>query len=296
MTLPGSGRSRCALGRSALAAFFAAGLVLTAVPARAQILDRILNQAEKVKETAEKVGAAVIPVSTEQEIEIGRGIAATVAGHYSLVRDSLLTEYVSLVGLTVAAIDPRSDIAYRFAVLDTDEVNAFAAPGGYIFVTRGALSLMEDEAMLAGVLAHELGHVNKRDVIEEIQSKARTDLGIEEAAERVDIAGEAYLQKAVETGSSVLFMGLSRGDELDADRYGVETAAAAGYDPAGLRRFVAVLDRAPTADVSLLEKTHPDPGDRLEAIDRAIGSLPADDRAGVAGAERFRTRVAVVGG
>lgn len=267
-----------------------------AAPAGAQILDRILDKAEQVKEVADKVGAAVVPISTEQEIEIGRGIAATIAGHYGVLPDSSFTAYVNLVGTAVAAVDPRPDVAYRFAVLDTDDVNAFAAPGGYIFVTRGALAIMEDEAMLAGVLAHEVGHVNERDVVEEIQSRARTEIGIGEAAERVDITGEEYLQKAVESGASALFMGLSREDELAADAYGVRAAAGAGYDPAGLLRFVAAISTAPAEKRSLLTKTHPDADDRITAIERRIAELPPGERDGVTASARFRERLAGVTG
>ncbi|MGH7571501.1 MAG: M48 family metalloprotease [Gemmatimonadota bacterium] len=266
--------------------------LLAPEPAAAQILDRILDKAEEVKEVADKVGAAVVPISTEQEVEIGRGIAATIAGHYGMLPDSLLNRYVNLVGTAVAAVDPRPDVRYRFAVLDTDDVNAFAAPGGYVFVTRGALAIMEDEAMLAGVLAHEVGHVNHRDVVEEIQSRARTEIGIDEAAERVDITGEEYLQKAVETGASALFMGLSREDELAADAFAVRTAAAAGYDPEGLQRFVAAISTAPTEKRSLLTKTHPDADERSAAIEREIGKLAAGERQGVTAAERFQERVA----
>lgn len=278
--------------RSAIALGILATCLLAPAPAGAQILDRILDKAEQVKEVADKVGSAVVPISTQQEVEIGRGIAATLAGHYGALQDSLLSRYVNLVGTTVAAVDPRPDIRYRFAVLDTDDVNAFAAPGGYVFVTRGALGIMEDEAMLAGVLAHEVGHVNHRDVVEEIQSRARTELGIEEAAERIDITGEEYLQKAVETGASALFMGLSREDELAADAFGVRTLAAAGYDPSGLRRFVAAIATAPTEERSLLTKTHPDAEDRIAAIEREIGKLPAGERDGLRASERFQERVA----
>jgi predicted Zn-dependent protease len=260
------------------------------VPARGQILDRILDKAEEVKEVADKVGSAVVPISTAQEIEIGRGIAATIAGHYGIVEDSPLDAYVRLVGTTVAAVDPRPDVRYRFAVLDTDEVNAFAAPGGYVFVTRGALAIMEDEAMLAGVLAHEVGHVNHRDVIEEIQSRARTELGITEAAERVDVTGEEYLQKAVESGASALFMGLSREDELAADAFGVRTAGRAGYDPNGLRRFVEAISRTPSEKRSLLSKTHPDAADRIEAMDEEIAGIHAAERGTVTAAARFEAR------
>lgn len=266
----------------------------------AQLLDKIKEKAKETAETvdraregADRYGSAVVPISTEQEIEIGRGIAATIAGHYGLVRDPGLTRYVNLVGSAVASVEPRPGIAYRFAVLDTDDVNAFAAPGGYVFVTRGALEAMDDEATLAGVLAHEVGHVDARDVVEEIQSKARTALGIEEAAQQVDVTGEEYLRKAVETGASALFLGLSREDELEADRFGVRTAAAAGYDPVGLVRFLEALEsRSGESHLSLLEKTHPDPEERLGAARKTVDDLPGEERGGVVAGERFRRTLA----
>jgi predicted Zn-dependent protease len=236
--------------------------------------------------------AAVVPISTEQEIEIGRGVAATIAGHYTLARDSTLTRYVNLVGNAVASADPRPDVVYRFAVLDSDEVNAFAAPGGYVFVTRGALALMDDEAMLAGVLAHEVAHVNRRDVIEEIQDRARTELGIREAAERVDITGEAYLEQAIGLGANALFLGLSREDELEADSIGMRMATDTGYDRAGIERFIEKLeDHSDDASMSLLTKTHPDPDDRLESLSDAMRRIPADRAGHVVAAERFRRHV-----
>jgi predicted Zn-dependent protease len=277
--------------------FFAAALVTGllctgAGRADAQILDRLRGRAEQVLDTAEKVGAAVVPISTEQEIESGRGVAATVAGHYTLSRDSTLTRYVNLVGNAVASADPRPDIVYRFAVLDSDEVNAFAAPGGYVFVTRGALALMDDEAMLAGVLAHEVAHVNQRDVIEEIQDRARTELGIREASERIDITGEAYLEQAIGLGANALFMGLSREDELEADSIGMRMATDTGYDRAGIERFIEKLeDHSDDESLSLLSKTHPDPDDRLESLSGAMRRIPAERAGRVVAAERFRRHV-----
>lgn len=263
-------------------------MIASVSPADAQLLDRI-KQAAGI---AQRAAPAVIAISTEQEIEVGRGIAATIAGYYGVVQDPELTRYVNLVGLAVASVDPRTDIAYRFAVLDSDDVNAIAAPGGYVFVTRGALALMNDEAMLAGVLGHEVGHVNRRHVVKEIQARARTELGLEGITEQINLTGEEYLEQTIQLGATALFMGLSREDELEADAYGVEVAAGAGYDPNGLTRFLAALPNAEAERRSLLAKTHPDVDDRLDGINDAIDDLETDD-ATVTASDRFHDRSVV---
>lgn len=242
-------RSGVALGAVALAA------MVVARPAAAQgILDR-LRQAANVART-------LLPISTEKEIDIGRGIAATIAGRFPVSTDVRLTRYVNLVGLTVASQGPRGDIDYHFAVLETPTVNAYAAPGGYIFVTKGALDLMENEAELAGVLAHEVGHVNQKHVINQIR-KSDT---MREVRDQLDIQG-ATLDRVVGTGANALFMGLSRGDELEADSLGLEYASSAGYDPGGLAAFVARLDRhAGEGPVSEFFATHPRPGERVDLL------------------------------
>jgi len=239
------------------AAFGAAALLATAgaTDAAAQgILDR-LRQAANIART-------LLPISTDKEIEIGRGIAATIAGRYPVSTDAALARYVNLVGLTVASADPRGDISYHFAVLETPAVNAFATPGGYIFVTRGALGIMQSEAELAGVLAHEVGHVNRKHVINQIR-KSDT---MREVRDQLDIQG-AVLDRAVGAGTNAIFMGYSRDDELEADSLGLEYASAAGYDPGGLAAFVARLNQhAGEGPVAEFFATHPKPDDRVERL------------------------------
>jgi predicted Zn-dependent protease len=266
--------------RVAVAAVLLAGLVR---PAEAQNLRDRLRRAVS---GAGQVLQSLLPISTEKEIEIGRGIAATIAGRYPIVRDSALTLYVNLVGLTVAGEAPRPDIAYHFAVLETPDVNAFAAPGGYIFVTRGALGLMENEAELAGVLAHEVGHVNRRHVIEGIR---KSDFW-REVRDQSGISGTT-LDRAVGAGSNVVFSGYSREDEAEADSLGVEYAASAGYDPEGLPTFVSHLSRhsgeGPLAEITA---THESPAARIERLHRVMqrDSLPSG---GATLAERFAAAV-----
>jgi predicted Zn-dependent protease len=241
------------------------------------ILDR-LRQAANIART-------LLPISTAKEVDIGRGIAATIAGRFPVSTDTALSRYVNLVGLTVASQDPRGDIEYRFGVLETPTVNAYAAPGGYIFVTRGALALMRSEAELAGVLAHEVGHVNRKHVINQIR-KSDT---MREVRDQLDIQG-ATLDRVVGTGANALFMGLSRGDELEADSVGLEYASAAGYDPGALAAFITRLDQhAGEGPVTEFFATHPKPDERTERLNAIAGreNLPP----GAVLAERFRQLV-----
>jgi predicted Zn-dependent protease len=262
---------------AALAALALLSAGTTTAAAAQGVLDRLRQAAN--------IARSLLPISTAKEVEIGRGIAATIAGRYPVSTDATLTRYVNLVGLTVASQDPRPDITYRFAVLETPTVNAYAAPGGYVFITRGALGLIENEAELAGVLAHEVGHVNERHVIEQIR-KSDT---MRQVRDQLDIKGST-LDKVVGTGTDALFMGLSRGDELQADSCGIVYAAAAGYDPGGLAAFIARLNsHAGEGALADFFATHPKPDERIErlhAIARREGLTT-----GVKLAERYRENV-----
>jgi len=254
-------------------------LAVLARPAEAQDwrdrLRRVVTGAAQVVQT-------LLPISTDKEIEIGRGIAATIAGRYPIVQDEALTRYVNLVGLTVAGEAPRPDVTYRFAVLETPDVNAFAAPGGYIFVTRGALGLMESEAELAGVLAHEVGHVNRRHVIEGIR---KSDF-MRSVRDQAGISG-ATLDRAVGAGSNVLFSGYSRADEAEADSLGVLYAASAGYAAAGLPTFVSHLNsHANEGPLAEITATHEPPAARIQRLQRII------QREGISGGELLTERFA----
>lgn len=234
--------------------------------------------------------AKTLPIGPEKEREIGRGIAAIVAGRYGVVREEELNRYVNLVGQAVAQQSPRSgEVEFRFAVLDTADVNAFAAPGGYIFVTRGALALMETEADLAGVLAHEVAHVDKKHVLSDIQNADAARAAADEAR----ISGP-LLDRLSELGASLLFSSVERKDELEADSLGLLYAAATGYRADGLPRFVgrlAAAEQKPTARMQEWMATHPAAADRLAALDRQMQALGPAGRRGVPVAERFQKHV-----
>jgi predicted Zn-dependent protease len=232
-----------------------------------------------------RITQQALPIDPEKEREIGFGIAATVAGRYRLVQNEPLLRYVNLVGQAVAQQSVRGgEVSFRFGVLDTDEVNAWAAPGGYVLLTKGALALMESEAELAGVLAHELAHVDQKHVIEEIRRSAV----FQQATDETQLQG-ALLDRISEAGTTLLFTGLSRGDELQADSLGLMYAAAAGYRTDGLLQFLRHLQGAEgTGSAGLREivATHPPTADRLLAVERQLARSGAVQ--GAEGGARFR--------
>lgn len=236
------------------------------------------------------IGASALPIGPEKEREIGFGIAATVAGRYPLVRDRALLEYVNLVGQAVAQQSIRgSEVPFRFGVLDTGEVNAFAAPGGYVLITRGALGLMENEADLAAVLAHEVAHVDQKHVLDEI----RRSSVLQTARDESDLNG-ALLDQLSEFGGSLLFTGLSREDEMEADSLGILYARATGYQAAGMIRFLErLVDGEEDEETGLGDwtATHPATRDRLDALRRQMRAVGIDPEAGQAVADRFRRHV-----
>lgn len=241
------------------------------------------------------IGASALPIGPEKEREIGFGIAATVAGRYQLLNDPELTEYVNLVGQAVAQQSIRRDeVQFRFGVLDTEDVNAFAAPGGYILVTRGALGLMESEADLAGVLAHEVAHVDQKHVLDEIRRSSVMKSVSDEAA----LSG-AILDAIAELGTSMLFTGLSREDEMEADSLGILYATATGYRPGGLADFLRRLVEAETGEhegVAEWKATHPSTAERLQSLEGQMSRAGIDPGSGQEVRERFRARVGGLGG
>jgi predicted Zn-dependent protease len=205
-----------------------------------------------------------------EEIELGRSIAAAVGARYKVSRDRSLTKYVALVGNTVAAVSDRPDLRYYFAVLDSDEVNALAAPGGFVFVTRGALTLMPDEAALAGVLGHEVGHIALRHHGETIKAQKRKSLavsGLQQGLAFTSVGAFSGLIGATADAlaEQIILKGHSRGEEMESDKVGFQYAARAGYDPAGLREFLAALSAKGAADAGVAKffSTHPGTEDRL---------------------------------
>ncbi len=215
-----------------------------------------------------KLVKAIVPVSDEAEIDIGKGIAGNLLGVAAPVNDPALQAYVNKIGRWLSLQSDKPDMPWRFAVLDTDSVNAFAVPGGYVFVTRGLLLLMRDESELAGVLAHEISHVTERHALKTMRKGELAALGGDVLGAYAASQGAGELNQVINVGTEVYARGLDKKDEFAADYYGAVIAARGGYDPYGLLAVLQTLSSINPQDdaVALMFKTHPDPSTRIERL------------------------------
>jgi predicted Zn-dependent protease len=229
----------------------------------------------KIKDVVTHAGQ-LREVNEKEEVEIGSGIASNLLGAATLVPDAQMQKYVNLIGRWVAQQSERPNLEWHFGVLESNDVNAFAAPGGYVFITKGLLLKMKSEAQLAGVLGHEIGHVLKKHHLKAIQKNAQVSL----FADALSIASQRSksteaLNKIAGIGPEMSARGLDKEDEFEADRIGVVLAARAGYDPYGLPLVLETLANLNPQDSSLalMFKTHPAPTARLEALGKEMPIL-----------------------
>lgn len=226
---------------------------------------------EKLKEIKGKLKPFREPSETD-EIEIGKGVAANLLGAAPPVNDPALQAYVNKVGRWIALHTERPDLPWHFAVLDTEGVNAFATPGGYVFITRGLLLRLRDEAELAGVLAHEVSHVVEKHALTTLRKGALAGLAGDALSDYAEKKGKEAFTKVVSAGTELYARGLDKEDEFAADRAGVVIAARAGYDPYGLPSVLQTLASInPREDaVALMFKTHPDSETRLKLVSNTM--------------------------
>lgn len=209
--------------------------------------------------------------SQDEEIAIGRQAAGNILGAAPLVKDPNLQRYVNRVGRWLASQSERPDLPWHFGVIESYDLNAFAAPGGYVFLTRGLYRGLQSESELAGVLAHEIGHVIEKHHLKLLQQARLVDIGGKMLTAKV---GEnEYIKKLIGNGAEIFARTLDKNAEFEADRVAVVLAARAGYDPFGLPTVLQDLARVAKDDsrVALLFKTHPRPDDRLAELGNAVG-------------------------
>ncbi|HUR32377.1 MAG TPA: M48 family metalloprotease [Vicinamibacterales bacterium] len=242
-------------------------------PAYAQLggLGGALRKAQQVQDTKKKIDD--LTFTEDEEQTIGSDVSLKVRQRFGVVQDPAVHKYVSLVGTTLAKASDRPDLPWTFIVLDTDGVNAFASPGGFVHITRGALGLISNEAELAGVLGHEIGHVVRKHTLNALRKNSAVSLGASAASSRSSLLASVGSR----VYENVLENAYDRGDELDADRLGVELPAKVGYKADSIGTFLQRLDdrNKDQAEKNGLFASHPDTKERIDKIKSQSASLKA---------------------
>lgn len=224
--------------------------------------------------------AAVQLLSVQDEVQIGRDAQAELRRSMPLVRDAEVRDYVSALGEELAGHASGAAYPYSFSVADYSDLNAFALPGGPVWINRGVLDAAQSEAQVAGVLAHEIAHVAGRHSARQM-TKGLWTSGILYVIGMVAYGSDDWRTQAVALGSSLaagtVMMKFSRNDEKAADRDGVRLLEQAGYDPRGLLEFMELLERQDgrsRSGVARFFTTHPAPHDRVKTLTKLVESSP----------------------
>lgn len=225
------------------------------------------------------------------EIQFGREVGARILGKYSLHDNEKLAKYVNLVAGALARNSGRPELTYRVAILKTDAINAYAAPGGYIFVTRGAIMQMQNEAELAAVIAHEMAHITGKHIVKELDIKGSDSSAASGITRMVGGAGDparAAFASMVDKAVGILMeRGYKKEDEKDADMSAVVYMALSGYDPAAMTSYFSRIAKARGDKMKTLNKTHPSFDERIGLIKDTVKTEGLDGQEYIRGGRRF---------
>ena len=227
-------------------------------------------------------GLAACGISTQQERQIGQQYSAEINAQLPIVDQAAANRYINDLGSTIARQGARQ-IGYRFYIVNSDVVNAFAVPGGYVYVNRGLIEATDNLAELAGVLAHEIGHVEERHSVEQMEQMQGANLGLNLAYILLGRAPSGLESAAINIGGGLYFASHSREAENEADAVAVRLLGNAGISPQGLVTFFNELLRERSRRPSQLEQwfsTHPTTDERIDNVRRLIAQLPASQAQG----------------
>ncbi|HEX9208820.1 MAG TPA: M48 family metalloprotease [Steroidobacteraceae bacterium] len=228
-------------------------------------------------------GKDLVTVSEAQEIEMGRKAHPQVLQQYGRYDDEGLQQYVNTIGQRIAAASHRPNLQYTFTVLDSDEVNAFALPGGYVYITRGIMAYLNSEAELTAVLGHEVGHVTARHAVRQQTGATAAGMG---ALFVGILTGSADLANVANMAGSALISGYGRDMELEADQLGAEYLNRVGFEPEAMIDVVRLLKNQEMLEVQMARQenrkprvyhgvfaSHPDNDTRLQEVVRAAAKV-----------------------
>jgi predicted Zn-dependent protease len=214
-------------------------------------------------------------ISQQQEVQLGDEYAAQIAEQLPLVRDPAVVQYITALGTSLAQVTDTRGLTWQFTVVDSREVNAFAVPGGWIYVNRGLIERAENLSQLAGVLGHEIGHVTRRHSVQQMQQAQGANAGLAVVCTLTNVCEGGAGQAAINVGGSALFAKFSRSDEQEADEESVRTVVQAGIHPDGIpgmfRLLIQERERNPNA-LEAFFATHPMAEDRIAATEALIAT------------------------
>ena len=223
-------------------------------------------------------------VNQQEEVQMGQQYSAQIAQQLPLVSDPEVVRYINVLGDSIAKLTSRSDLDWHFYVVDAKEVNAFAVPGGFVYVNRGLIERADKMDELAGVLGHEIGHVVKRHSVKQMQQAQGAGIGVTLACVLTQICDQPGAGTLINTGAGAVFAKFSRADEKEADEQGFDNVVRAGISPMGLvTMFQKLLDerKVKPAGVDAWFQTHPLEEDRIADIQARINQMPAARLAGL---------------
>ena len=246
------------------------------------------NVADAISLSARAIGSAAEDITPEQEYFIGRAVAANILGSYTIWNGNpALTAYLNLICTAITVNSPRPDIfsGYHVAILDTDEINAFATSGGHILITRGLISAARSEDALAGVIAHEIAHIQLQHGIRAIRNNRITQALLITGTAAVGAAAgmdvneltDVFNETIGEIVTTMVNNGYSQTQEFEADNTAMSLMASAGYNPSGLLDMLRVLTNIQVAGSAGFGSTHPTPTQRLDNAQRSVGNYTAAD-------------------
>lgn len=217
-------------------------------------------------------------LSEAEELAMGQQADAEIRREMGVYPDQELQRYVQDLGMRLAQQSHRPNLPWTFTVVDSPAINAFAVPGGFVYITRGILPYLGDEAELAGVLGHEIGHVTARHVNQQYSRQAMGGIGLMVLS--IFVPQTAPFQDVSSMGLGVLFLKYDRNDELQSDQLGMEYESALGYDPSAVPRFLSTLarvDKLSERGVPNWLSTHHEPGSRVEKAQPALAKFMSDN-------------------
>jgi predicted Zn-dependent protease len=215
-------------------------------------------------------------ISTQQEVQMGTEYAQQINAQLPIVQDPEVVRYVNVLGDSIAKLADDRDLNWQFFVVNAAEVNAFAVPGGYIYVNRGLIDRAQTMSQLAGVLGHEIGHVVRRHSVSQMEKAQGANIGVTLACVLTNVCNNQATAAAINVGGSALFAKFSRDDENEADVEGVKNVVRAGIDPRGIPEMFRILlderQRSPSS-VSTWFTTHPLEEDRIRETEAQIAKI-----------------------